>query len=60
MDVVSLTSVGMVRKNNEDSCLIIPSWSSLAIKKRICVFAVADGMGEKIQERLPQRLRLIA
>lgn len=45
MDVASLTSVGMVRKNNEDSCLVIPSWSSLALKKGICVFAVADGMG---------------
>ncbi len=35
----------MVRHNNEDSCLVIPPWSSLAIKKGACLLAVADGMG---------------
>lgn len=35
----------MVRHNNEDSCLVIPPWSSLAIEKNACLFMVADGMG---------------
>ncbi len=35
----------MVRHNNEDSCLVIPPWSSLAISKGASLLAVADGMG---------------
>lgn len=35
----------MVRHKNEDSCLVVPPWSSIAIKRHACVFAVADGMG---------------
>jgi len=35
----------MVRQNNEDACLIIPPWSSHAIARQLCLFAVADGMG---------------
>jgi protein phosphatase len=35
----------MVRHNNEDSCLVIPPWSGLAIEKNACLLAVADGMG---------------
>ena len=45
MLVSSLTNVGMVRNNNEDSCLIFPPWNGKAIKKQICAFAIADGMG---------------
>ena len=45
MFVSSLTDVGMVRKNNEDSCLVLPPWSGDAIKKQFCAFAIADGMG---------------
>ena len=41
----SYTHLGMVRRNNEDSCLVIPPWSSLAIERQACLFAVADGMG---------------
>jgi PPM family protein phosphatase len=41
----SYTHLGMVRRNNEDSCLVIPPWSSPAIEKQACLFAVADGMG---------------
>lgn len=37
--------MGMVRRNNEDACMIVPPWSSLAISKGACMFAVADGMG---------------
>ena len=35
----------MVRRNNEDSCLVIPPWSNLAIRRKACLLAVADGMG---------------
>lgn len=35
----------MVRPNNEDSCLVVPPWSDLSLKKGACLFAVADGMG---------------
>ncbi|HPW58562.1 MAG TPA: Stp1/IreP family PP2C-type Ser/Thr phosphatase [Candidatus Rifleibacterium sp.] len=45
MLISSLTTTGMVRHNNEDSCLVIPPWSSLAIRKGACLLAVADGMG---------------
>lgn len=45
MDIASYTSTGLVRKNNEDSCLVLPPWSHLAIKTGICAFGVADGMG---------------
>ncbi|MBU1105256.1 MAG: protein phosphatase 2C domain-containing protein [Candidatus Riflebacteria bacterium] len=45
MRLSSYTHLGMVRRNNEDSCLVIPPWSSLAIERQACLFAVADGMG---------------
>lgn len=45
MEIASYTSTGLVRKNNEDSCLVLPPWSHLAIKTGICAFGVADGMG---------------
>lgn len=45
MKISSFTHKGMVRKNNEDSCLVIPPWSGLSISKGGCLFAVADGMG---------------
>ncbi len=45
MEIASYTSTGLVRKNNEDSCIVLPPWSSLAIKTKTCVFGVADGMG---------------
>ncbi|MGM0599640.1 MAG: Stp1/IreP family PP2C-type Ser/Thr phosphatase [Candidatus Rifleibacteriota bacterium] len=45
MKISSFTHSGMVRNNNEDSCLVIPPWSSLSVEKGVCVFAVADGMG---------------
>ncbi len=45
MEISSFTHTGMVRKNNEDSFLIIPPWSGIAIDKEVCLFAVADGMG---------------
>lgn len=45
MQISSFTHTGMVRKNNEDSCLVIPPWSSLAIEKGAALVAVADGMG---------------
>jgi serine/threonine protein phosphatase PrpC len=35
----------MVRPNNEDSCLVVPPWSSLSLQTGVCLFAVADGMG---------------
>ncbi len=35
----------MVRRNNEDACLVIPPWSGPAIRRQACLFAVADGMG---------------
>ena len=35
----------MVRRNNEDVCLVIPPWSGPAIERQACLFAVADGMG---------------
>jgi protein phosphatase len=35
----------MVRRNNEDACLVIPPWSRPAIERQACLFAVADGMG---------------
>lgn len=45
MHLSSFTHIGMVRHNNEDSCLVIPPWSGIAIDKGACFFAVADGMG---------------
>lgn len=45
MQISSYTHVGTVRKINEDACLAVPPWSRLAIQKRACLFAVADGMG---------------
>lgn len=45
MRLSSYTHLGMVRRNNEDACLVIPPWSSLAISRQACLFAVADGMG---------------
>lgn len=45
MRLSSYTHLGMVRRNNEDACLVIPPWSGPAIKRRACLFAVADGMG---------------
>ncbi len=45
MRISSYTHLGMVRRNNEDSCLVIPPWSGSAIEKQACLFAVADGMG---------------
>lgn len=45
MKISSFTHKGMVRPNNEDSCLVVPPWSSLSIKTGLCLFAVADGMG---------------
>lgn len=45
MQISSFTHTGMVRHNNEDSCLVIPPWSRLAITKGACLLAVADGMG---------------
>lgn len=45
MQISSFTHTGMVRRNNEDCCLVIPPWSGLGIKKEACLLAVADGMG---------------
>lgn len=45
MQISSFTHTGLVRHNNEDACLVIPPWSSLAIRKEACLLAVADGMG---------------
>lgn len=45
MRLSSFSHTGMVRHNNEDACLIIPPWSSYAIARKVCLFAVADGMG---------------
>lgn len=45
MQISSFTHTGMVRHNNEDSCLVIPPWSRIAIEKGVCLLAVADGMG---------------
>ena len=45
MIISSKTDKGVVRNNNEDSILAIPSWSKLAISKKTCLFLVADGMG---------------
>lgn len=45
MRISSFTHNGMVRTNNEDSCLVVPPWSSLSLKSGICMFVVADGMG---------------
>lgn len=45
MQISSFTHTGMVRRNNEDCCLVIPPWSGLAIRKEACLLAVADGMG---------------
>lgn len=45
MQISSFTTKGMVRHNNEDSCLVIPPWSSVAISKGAALLAVADGMG---------------
>lgn len=45
MKLSSKTNTGIVRKNNEDSLLVIAPWSSLALEKKACLFVVADGMG---------------
>ncbi len=45
MKLSSKTHTGIVRKNNEDSLLVIAPWSSLALEKKACLFIVADGMG---------------
>lgn len=45
MKISSFTHKGMVRPDNEDSCLVVPPWSSAALASGLCVFAVADGMG---------------
>ncbi len=45
MEISSKTDKGIVRKNNEDSLLVIPPWSSISISKKACLFLVADGMG---------------
>lgn len=45
MKLSSKTDTGVVRKNNEDSLLVIAPWSGLAIEKKACLFVVADGMG---------------
>ncbi len=45
MIISSKTDKGVVRANNEDSILAIPSWSKSAISKKACLFLVADGMG---------------
>ena len=45
MQISSFTHIGMVRHNNEDSCLVVPPWSTLAINKKAITLAVADGMG---------------
>lgn len=45
MRLSSYTHLGMVRRNNEDACLVIPPWSGLALERQACLFAVADGMG---------------
>ncbi|MEW6712254.1 MAG: Stp1/IreP family PP2C-type Ser/Thr phosphatase [Candidatus Riflebacteria bacterium] len=45
MKISSFTHKGMVRQNNEDSCLVVPPWSGIALKSGACMFAVADGMG---------------
>lgn len=45
MQISCFSHVGTVRKTNEDACLLVPPWSALAIEKRACLFAVADGMG---------------
>lgn len=56
MLVSSLTNVGMVRNNNEDSCLIFPPWNGKAIKKQLCAFAIADGMGGESSGELASQL----
>ena len=45
MEISSNTDKGVVRKNNEDSLLVIPPWSNASISKKACLFLVADGMG---------------
>ena len=45
MKISCYTHSGLVRKNNEDSCLVVPPWSELAIDGGICLFLVTDGMG---------------
>ena len=45
MEISSNTNKGIVRKNNEDSLLVIPPWSNASIAKKACLFLVADGMG---------------
>lgn len=45
MEISSKTHSGLVRKNNEDACLIIPPWDNISIEGKICMFIVADGMG---------------
>lgn len=45
MKFSSYTDIGVARPKNEDACLIVPSSSRLAIEKRICLAAIADGMG---------------
>ena len=45
MKISSFTHSGMVRTNNEDSCLVVPPWSNIALEKGVCMFVVADGMG---------------
>ncbi len=46
LDIGCATSAGRVRKNNEDSLLILhQAWSNLGQRQEIALLAVADGMG---------------
>lgn len=46
LDIGCATSAGHVRKNNEDSLLILhQAWSNLGLRHELALLAVADGMG---------------
>lgn len=45
MEISVYSDRGLVREKNEDSWLAIPPWCEPAISSKVCVFAVADGMG---------------
>jgi protein phosphatase len=46
LDIGAATSVGRVRKRNEDSYLVLrQSWSNLAEQHEVALLVVADGMG---------------
>ncbi|MBF0408070.1 MAG: serine/threonine-protein phosphatase [Candidatus Riflebacteria bacterium] len=56
IEISSFSHQGHKRKNNEDSYLVIPPWKEPALTAKICLFAVADGVGGHVSGEIASKL----